>query len=452
MSPRPRAGHAVVIGASMAGVLAARVLSDFFDRVTVLERDPVSDTIQTRKGIPQSHHLHVLLPAGANILERLFPGILDELRRDGSVLGNLGKDLRWFQYGVWKASCDTPLTFYCQTRAFLDSHVRQRLAQFPNVGVRGGCDVVELTGHQAGGSLRGVRFRHERRPVEEMTADLVVDASGRGSRTAAWLQQLGFVAPKETTVRIEIVYSSRMFQPPPDFHPEWKLLFVSPTPPTRKKGGIIYPVEGNRWLVTLSGRFKDFPPTDDEGFLAYARELEQPALHEVLLRATPLTPVVTYRFRANLRRHYEHLSRVPERLIVMGDAMCCFNPVYGQGMAACALAAEVLGACLRESAGGLNGLSKLYFRRAGKFLDVPWQLATGNDLLFPETEGKRPRGHNARAWYLTRVQELCGTHSHVVARLYEVLSLMKNTSALLRPDILYPVLRSTVRAKRSATQ
>ena len=342
---RRAGGHAVVLGGSLAGLLAARVLADHFDLVTVVERDAYPTDASVRKGVPQASHVHALMRRGQQVIEGLFPGILGELLADGAHLVDVAGEVAWLTPQGWGARFPSDLNIIGFTRPLLDLHVRRRL--WPNARVR----ILEetetlrlLPAARGGGGVCGVlgRARRSGSTEERMRADLVVDATGRGSRAPRWLRELGYDAPEETVVSAFLGYASRLYRVPGGFASDWKGAYVQVAPPAHTRGGIMLPVEGGRWLVTLIGGGRDYPPADDEGFLEFARSLTSPVIYDAIKGAEPLTPVRTHRATENRRRHYERLKRQPDNFIVTGDAACAFNPVYGQGMTAAALGALAL--------------------------------------------------------------------------------------------------------------
>lgn len=434
--------HALVIGGSMAGLLAARALSDYFEQVTVLERDRLPDSADFRSGVPQGRHLHALLGEGQRVLESFFPGFTAELDAMGAPRMNWGRDTASLTPGGWVKRIHTPITTNVATRIGLEWLTRRRAAALPNVTF---VQEVEVEGLLASaGRVTGVALRSRRdgstRTVE---ADFVVDASGRKSNAPEWLAALGYDAPEETMVNSFVGYATRWYEADRDF--DWVTLIINARPKENlKRGGGIIRVEGNRWLVTLAGVNKDYPPNDEAGFLEYARSLASPIVYEIIRDAKPLSPIYGFRYEGSRRRHYERLARRPENFIVIGDAACSFNPIYGQGMTVAAQSAEALAGLLRQyqERENLNGLAAQFQRALFSVSERAWLMATGEDLRYPGTEGKRP-GMMGRfiQRYLDRLLTLL-PHDEVIALAFlEAMNLSKPPAALLHPALMLRVLR-----------
>ena len=434
--------HAVVIGASVAGLLAARALAESFERVTVLEREALPLGAEPRKGVPQGHHIHLLLRGGADAIETLDPGFFQELAERGGVSVDFSTpEGAWFQHGVWKLRPLEQLVVHCQTRPFLEHHLRTRLAKIPTVKIVEQCRAVRLEIDPDRARVTGLFIKRSGEGAasdaeELMKSDLLVDASGRNSPTPKWLESGGFAQPEETSVAVRIGYATRFYEAPVR---ERKALAVYARAPVSTKSGVVFRVEDDRWIVTLMGCLGDYPPIDEDGFLEFARELDDSAVYDWLQTAQPLSPAVAYRYPSQLRRRYERLTRFPEGLLVSGDALCSFNPIYGQGMSVCALEALALRDCLRKETAA-EPLWKAFFKSAARITEGPWSIATGADFLHPRVEGQRPRCAALRNWYLDRVLKATGRDPRVSTCFFEIIHLLRKPSALFRPDLLIRVL------------
>ena len=444
--------HALVIGGSMAGLLAARVLSEHFERVTIVERDQLIDNVQPRKGVPQGRHVHGILAGGAAVLGEYFPDLFAALAQDGAVpLGT--SDIRRYQLGVQVGEVSSPVRTLWQSRPFLEEHVRAALSARNNVQILDGCAATRLMTND--GRVTGVVLRHlsEQQQENELAADLVVDASGRGSRAHQWLASSGCGQVEETNVTIDVGYASRIYRCPDQLPSDWKVLIVLGTPPDNKRAGVVFPIEGGYWMVTLGGWLRDYPPDDDAGFLEYARSLAQPELYEAIKGAEPITPITVYKYNANRWRHYERLSRLPEGFIVMGDAVCAFSPVYGQGMSIAAIEAKTLDRCLREQQSRTGNTHPISFpqrfqKAIAKEIKAAWMLSTGEDLRYPETEGQRSLDIRLFNWYICRVLGLTTSRPDVAATFFQVWHLLKPLRSLLEPHIFWAVLSTELKAMK----
>lgn len=443
--------HAIVIGGSMSGLLAGRVLSDYFDKVTILERDNVPEGAEPRKSVPQGRHVHTLYGAGADVIEQLLPGIWEDLVRGGATRCDFAQGLAWYHQGVWKLREEIGLRSYWMSRPFLESQIRERVRQVSNIQFIDRVNVTGLIASNDGSAIRGVRLARraegkseETQSEEILEADLVVDAGGRGSQTPQWLESLSYSRPAESTVEVNLTYSSRIFERPAENGPDWTVLGLFGTAPDNKRTGYIFPIEGNRWIASCVGFHGEQAPDDDEGWLEYARSLERPDFYDAIRDAKPVTPISVFKFPANLRRHYERLSRFPDGLIVVGDAVCSFNPIYGQGMCGCAVQVGELQKTLETCASSGNippGTTNRFVKHIGKLVGNPWLLATSADFFYPQTKGRRPFGTRFLAWYLVQVLELSSCDKHVLKTFHEVLHYFKSPAALFRPYVAYQVIK-----------
>lgn len=444
-APTPRR-HAVVLGGSLAGLLAARILAEHFDHVTLIERDAYKETTETRKGQPQANHVHGLLARGCQILEELFPGLQHEMIAAGAPLVDMANEIAWFTRAGWGIRFPSELKVLAFTRPLLDLHVRRRIANNPRIEILDNTDVVSLIPDAKLNHLAGVLIcprvsDADRRVAKELRADLVVDATGRASRAPRWLSDLGYEPPEEIVIDANLGYASRIYRIPENFDGDWQCAYVQSAPPERKHGAILFKVEDNRWLVTLIGGGGSHPPSDETGFLDFVRSLPVSIVYDAISRAEPLTPIKTHRSTQNRMRHYERAKQLPENFLLLGDAVCAFNPVYGQGMTTAALGALTLRKCLLEQNGSLNGLSRRFQKRLAKVNETPWMLATSEDYRYDETVGGSPsRMARFMHRYMDHVIEL-STRSVVVRNvLLKAFNMLIPPSALFRPRVLFRVL------------
>lgn len=432
------AGHAIVIGGSMAGLLSARVLSEQFEKVIVLERDPLPAGPEARKSAPQGRHIHALLETGVNILDGLFPGMLQELEREGADLIDMARDAAWLQSGSWKVRFEGGPRSILVSRPFLEWKVRGQVSALPNVEVWQGHGVEELLMDAARTRVTGVKVKG---PDGERVLEggLVVDTSGRGSRAPQWLETLGYGRPEEEQVGIDVGYTSRLYERPAGFD-EWKILAVSGRAPAARRSGFIANVEGGRWIVSLNGYFGDHAPTDEAGFLEFARGMPSPHIYEYIRHAKPLTAPVSHKVPTSRWLHYEKMARFPEGFVLLGDTVCALNPVFGQGMTVACMGAKLLGehvARARTSPGGLyQGLARHFQKDLGKIVGLCWFLTTTMDLAYPETRGKRPFGLKAVQWSVQNMIDLTSLDAKSCHAFYEVLHMRKGMEGLLQPGFV----------------
>lgn len=435
--------HAVVIGGSMAGLLAARVLADAFDHVTVIDRDQFPDTPDHRKGVPQSHHAHALLERGQIIIERLFPGVIDDLRADGALSVQNAVSIVFVTPAGKLPSLPQPGEFIAFSRYRLEWHVRQRLAQLSNVTLVANCDVVAPIATADHARIRGVQLRHRDNDTETtLAADLVVDASGRNSHAPEWLQTLGYEAPPEETINSGIGYASRFYRKPADFPAPWHGIIINGRPPHKPRVGLILPVENDMWHVTVAGIADHYPPTDEAGFLEWAGTLADPSLYEAIRVAEPLTPIKGYRTPTNRFRHFERLQRWPQGFVVTGDAVAAFNPMYGQGITVSALDAEVLQRSLQQRAPGV-GWEQQFQHQLAKQVAGPWLIATGEDLRWDgiSLQGAPPqRGLKLLHGYMDLVLRQAVHDEQVTMAYMSVLSMTASPASLMQPRVAARVL------------
>ncbi|SFC42851.1 2-polyprenyl-6-methoxyphenol hydroxylase [Halobiforma haloterrestris] len=428
--------HAVVIGGSMAGLLTARVLADGFEAVTIIERDSLSDQLRTRKGVPQADHPHALLEAGRATLEDLFPGYGEDLISAGGLVIDALTDFRHYENGDFLADGSTRLPMYAASRPLFELITRRRLSDLDGIHIRSNCQWLDYLVDDATTSVDGVVVRTDDGTREEIAADLTVDATGRTSRTPTWLEEHGYEAPSVEEVRIDIAYSTALFERPPD---DRRTFFVPASAP-RTRGGAVFPVEADRWLVNMHGVHGDHPPTDFEGFAEFAGTLPVPDLKRLVDTQPWIGEEIDhYPFPSNRRYRYAKLDRFPSGLVVIGDAITSFNPIYGQGMSVAALEALVLHHVL--AAGDRTNIALPFFERAEEVIDIAWNMAVGSDFGFPQTTGPKPRGTDFFNRYLSRLTSKAHTDAGLREAFYRVITMEVPPTTLLRPGIVWRVFK-----------
>ena len=430
-----RSGHAIVLGAGVAGLLAARVLAEHFQEVTVLERDAF-DGPAPRRGVPQGRHLHGLMEGGRAIIEDLFPGITSEAVGCGAPTTEVLVGSRWYLSGLRAAPTATGLTTLLASRPLLESLMRERVMALPGVSVRQGTVADGLVDGGLPGVFAGARVRSGESEPGTIPADLVVDATGRASRAPEWLTKAGLPVPETERVDIDLGYSSRTYKYRPDHLGGDRGVVVS-TMPGRRGGGAIM-VEGDRWHVTLGGMLGDHPPTDHAGFESFAATLPVPDIHQLIVNAEPLSDPVPHRFTGSQRRYFERLATHPDGFLVLGDALCSFNPLYAQGMTVAAQQAVALRECLRE---GRTGLPRRFYTRAAPLIDVAWQMSTNADLNYPGVQGKRTLRTRLTNAYVRRCHVAAHADPAVARTFMRVANLVDPVAVLLRPATVARVLR-----------
>ncbi|GHO59200.1 FAD-dependent oxidoreductase [Ktedonobacter robiniae] len=436
--------HAIVIGGGIAGLVTARVLLKHYERVTVIERDHYPEEPVFRPGVPQGRHVHTILLRGQRVLEDLFPALKSKLLVQGAIERDYAEGI--FYYGAPVAHTVPPvLVGWNASRVLLEWQIRQELVPFEQIHFLEGQEVIGLVEEKEQHRIVGVRVR-ERKPrvpgeeehVTDLQADLVVDASGRDSHAPQWLQMLGHASPEETTINTYLGYATRAYEPVASIQHDWKSIAIQATTEQRR-GGVLMVVEGGQWMIVLAGVNKDYPPTDDEGFLAFAKSLPDTSLYEAMKEATPISPIYSYRRTENRWRHFERLQRQPEGFLVLGDAACCFNPIYGQGMTVAILEAQVLDACLKKTQ---RQLTRTFQRKVARVIAGPWQLATMSDA--PSTNNVQAKGSSRLLQrYVERVIALLPKDPKVFLTFLEVLNMLRSPLALFHPAILIKVLTTT---------
>ncbi|GAA3107477.1 FAD-dependent oxidoreductase [Streptosporangium carneum] len=435
--------RAVVLGGSLAGLFAARVLADAYDEVFIVDRDVLVGVEGPRRGCPQGRHINGLLARGQLAMEELFPGITEELFADGVPTGDLAGDVRWYFKGKPVRQQHAGLVCVSASRPMLERHIRERTQALPNVVFLEKYDILGIEATADHSRITGVRVQRlgEDDSVEILDADLVVDATGRGSRTPIWLENLGYPRVPEVRKKIGLGYVTQHYRLLADpYHGD---LSINPVAsPDLPRGAIFTKTDGDRVELTTYGLLGDHPPTDQEGLYAWLKTLATSDIYDALQQAEPLDEPVAFRFPTTLRRRYESMSRLPDGLLVTGDAVCCFNPVYAQGMTVAALGALTIRQHLHT---GAAPDPAQYFRDLARdVITPPWEMTNVVDLGFPGVEGERTLMVRVQQLYLSLVQTASAYDGKVTAAYMKAAGMVERPESLMRPEMVVRVLRNAL--------
>jgi 2-polyprenyl-6-methoxyphenol hydroxylase-like FAD-dependent oxidoreductase len=434
--------QAVVIGAGIGGLTAARALADHFERVLVLEGDTLPVDVEDRAGIPQGRHVHSLLRGGQDALEALLPGFVRDLAAGGAVLLRSGLDIRVELQGFDPyPQRDLHIDFYAMSRALLELTVRRHVQAHARVEIRPRCRVQALETRDS--TVTGARYTDNGGRSESVSADLVVDASGLGKLTLDTLTAMGRALPETTVIGVDLKYATALCDIPDDAPVDWKAVFSAASARRPGHGMLLMPLEGGRWIITAGDRHDDAAPADEADFLAFARELRTPTVYDAIKHAKLQGGISRYGFADSTLRHYERLRDFPRGLLPLGDAICRFNPVHGQGMSVASQEACALRRLLAERAGEpdpLGALAPAFFVEAAALIDAPWAMAAIPDFLHPKTRGQRPEHFFEIIRFRLALTKL-GAQDPAVHRLNaEVQHLLRPRSVYQDPELVQRVM------------
>ncbi|MET0283641.1 MAG: FAD-dependent monooxygenase [Polyangiales bacterium] len=419
--------RAIVIGGSVAGLLAARALSERFARVTVLERDDPSTRV-----VPEAQHFHGLLAGGLVAFESLLPGFAEGARVRGGRVVDVGEFARWSLEGVLLPAMQTGLRGIAMARADLEQLLRERVANYDHIELRANARVAGLLG--SAWKITGVRLDDG----EELQAELVVDASGLGSRVPDMLTRFGLKPPAQDHVKMDLRYTSCVIRREPR-HLEGKDGFVyTPCAPT-PRGGAVFALDDGRYMVTLLGYLGSHATPTYRGMTEFARGLPDRTLYALLRDAEPLSEPATLRHPGSVRRRYDRMRHRPRGLLVIGDALCSINPAYAHGMTLAALQANALRRVLHAESDE-RVLQQRYFSEATRIVDVPWSMVAGADFEFSGARGSQPPPHPSVRAYFKRALRAAARDKALAQAVYRVMHLVDPPSALFAPPLVSLVL------------
>ncbi|WP_331732564.1 FAD-dependent monooxygenase [Streptomyces sp. NBC_00989] len=432
---------AVVIGASAAGLFAAAALTEVAD-VTIVERDLLPDGAEPRRGVPQARHAHLVWSGGVKAFNDLLPGVTDDVVSKGGRLVRIMGDMvsrspneLWFR----RFEATHHRNLVC-SRDLLDSVLRHHVRALANVTFRENTTALGLVGDAT--RITGLRVGTG---GDELTlnADLVVDASGRGSHSPAWLAELGLPETPEREVNAGVAYATRRYRAPrttADIN--FPLVNVQANPAKAPgQGGIILPIEDNQWIVTLSGTRGGEPTSDPDSFEDFALNLGDPVIGQLLKDAEPIGDIATTRSTANTRRYYEKTQHWPDGYTVLGDAIAAYNPVYGHGLTVAAQCAIAVRNILRTTSITAPGTAKRLQRAAARPVAAAWDLAVGQDAFYPGATDTPPNAlERLLARFVDQTVATGARNPRALAALLDVMSLEKPATRLLSPDMLIPMI------------
>jgi 2-polyprenyl-6-methoxyphenol hydroxylase-like FAD-dependent oxidoreductase len=448
MAGRKIGKQAIVIGAGMAGLAAAGAVADYFERVIVLERDRLPNQAVPRLGVPQSRHLHALMPGGQRALTNMFPHLEQDLADAGAVPLRVAGEIRMEIPGLGPLpSRDFGWLLYGASRPLIELTTRRQAESLPNLTIRPRYRVLELTATLDGSMVTGVRCESADGRQEVLAADLVVDASGRGAPTLALLRWSDQPEPDEIVIGVDLHYTTATFVIPQDASTDWKGVATHPHAPERSRGGYMLPIEGGRWVLTLTGRLGERPPAEPDGFMDYARRLETQTIYNAIKHAERQGGFRRYANPASIWRRFDRLNSFPDGLVPIGDSICRFNPVYGQGMSVAAQEARLLSQLLKEratKADPLAGLARTFFSESLPLIEAPWNMSAVPDLVYPETRGKRPADFESRLKYDGALLRTAMHDAAVHRLLTEVQQLLKPPGVLQDPAVDRSVQRELI--------
>jgi flavin-dependent dehydrogenase len=426
--------HAVVLGAGMAGLTAAKVLSNHFNKVTILERDRLPGEPALRSGTPQAAHAHALLAGGMEALQSLFPDFERDLANAGAVRLRAGKDMRLERPGFDPfPSRDLGFDNFFMSRPLLEAVIRGRVQEQANIAIQPRCRATEIVASPGTLRVEGVRCDREDGGTEIIDADFVVEATGRGKLTIELLDRLGLKKPEETEIGIDQAYSTIVVERPQDHETPWAGVMLLPGAPASSRGGFIFPIEKQQWMLSIGGNHGDVPPGEREGFLDFVKSFRTSTIYDAVKHARPTADIMRFRLPASSRRHFERLESFPLGLLTIGDAVCRFNPVFGQGMSVAARQAVILDRLLAEGV-STDRLAKEFFAAVQPTINTPWGVAE-SDFVYPATRGVRPADFGQRMQYNIALVKLAAQDAEVHKLINEVSQLLKPSSELREPAL-----------------
>jgi len=440
---------AVVVGAGIGGLSMAGVLAKYFEQVEIFERDRLTPSFGSRSGTPQDRHPHGLLAGGLQALGEIFPGFESDLAKAGAVAVRVARDIQYERpdFGVLPKR-DFGLSLLCASRPLIELVLRRRVEAIANIALRPNCRVNGIVPTTSGTAVDGIRFDAGSGSCEVLAADLVVDASGRGALTSTLFDALGWERPAETEVGVDLSYATVVVAIPPSAPPDWKLVFTLPDPPFLALDAVLVPMEGGRWITTIAEHGATARLETWDAFLEASRSLTTPTIYNALRYAKPPDGIRHYRFPSSYWKHFERLPRLPRGVLPVADALCRFNPIYGQGMSSAAKQARLLQDVLRRAAAEPDPIAASqagFMAEVASVLETPWTMSTSADFAFPGTRGERPENFAEAQQFETALFRAAVADPVVHRALMEVAQLLQPQSRLQEPQIMRRIEKASMK-------
>ncbi len=442
VSPLTNRRHAIVLGGSFAGLMTAKVLSQHYRKVTIIEKDTVHRYPESRKGQSHTKHLHGFLPCALDILFNYFPGLLKEIADNGGVLNDFGTSMNWFTHGGFKKNVFLDIQGVSLSRPLLEHLVREHVLAVPNITILDNRTAKALLSSDDQQKVTGVMVEDKSDgSLTRLDADLVVDCTGRGSRTSEWLKEMGYAEVPVSKVKINVTYTTRLYKRDPNDARTGSWMACTPEAPKERRNGAAFPIEGNKWIISVGGWHGEQAATEEKNFLEFLKTLPNPNIYDIASTCEPLSDIIQYKYPVSVRRNYEKMFRFPTGLLLLGDSVSSFNPVYGQGISSACLQAVELDKLMSENIDEKK-LAKTYFKRTLKIKNKLWQMSTNEDFRFPETTGTRPFGIFLVNKYVSLVHKATIKDEVVCKTFLKVMGLIDSPANLLRPRIVWRILRA----------
>ena len=432
---------AVVLGGSFGGLMAAKVLSQHYLQVTIIEKDTVHRYPEARKGQAHTKHLHGYLPCALNTLFSYFPGLAEEIVNSGGVANDFGNSMNWFTHGGFKKNVFLNIQGISLSRPLLEHLVRERVLALPNVALLDNTTAKGFLYSDDKRKVTGVAIESKQDgQVTKLGADIVIDCTGRGSRTPQWLTEMGYAEVPVSQVKIDVTYTTRLYKRDPADARSRTWMACTPEAPKERRNGAAFPIEDDKWIISVGGWHGEQAATDEKGFLDFLKKLPNPNLYDIASTCEPLGDIFQYKYPVSIKRNYEKMSRFPEGLLLLGDAVSSFNPVYGQGLSSVCLQAVELDKLMKENKAE-HQLAKTFFKRTVKIKNKLWKMSTNEDFRFSETTGTRPFGIGLMNKYVSQMHRAT-LHDEVVCKTFlKVMGLVDPPTKLMHPKIIWRILR-----------